>query len=196
MNITLQKERLLIIEGEVEMKILLHVCCGPCSTAVIEQLKEEGHELILFFPNSNIYPLGEREKRRLYAEKVSEIYELDFIFDEYNHPEWKEFVRGLESEPSGGKRCAKCFEMNLTKAAMKARELGIENFTTTLTVSRFKKSHMVIAVGRAVGSRIGVNFLDYDFKKKGGYDKSIELAKKYGLYQQSYCGCEFSLRKN
>ena len=121
---------------------------------------------------------------------------LQIIFDEYNHPEWKEFVRGLESEPSGGKRCAKCFEMNLTKAAMKARELGIENFTTTLTVSRFKKSHMVIAVGRAVGSRIGVNFLDYDFKKKGGYDKSIELAKKYGLYQQSYCGCEFSLRKN
>jgi len=135
MNITLQKERLLIIEGEVEMKILLHVCCGPCSTFVIEQLKSEGHELVLFFPNSNIYPKEEREKRKLYAEKVSEIYELDFIFDEYNHPEWKEFVRGLESEPSGGKRCAKCFEMNLTKAAMKARELGIENFTTTLTVS-------------------------------------------------------------
>lgn len=176
------------------MKILVHVCCGPCSTAVIEQLKEEEHEFILFFPNSNIYPLAEREKRRQFAEKVSEIYGLEFIFEEYNHEDWGEFVKGLEAEPQGGKRCEKCFEMNLTKTALKAKELGIENFTTTLTVSRFKKSPLVLGVGLRIGRELGVQFLDYDFKKKGGFDRSIALAKKYGLYRQNYCGCEFSFR--
>jgi predicted adenine nucleotide alpha hydrolase (AANH) superfamily ATPase len=152
------------------MKILLHVCCGPCSTAVIEQLKVEGHELVLFFPNSNIYPAEEREKRRKYAEKVSEIYDLEFIFEEYDHSDWREFIQGLEKEPQGGARCLKCFEHNLRKAALKARELGIENFTTTLTVSRFKKSLQVIEVGKKIAGEVGVNFLDYDFKKKGGYE--------------------------
>ncbi len=176
------------------MRILLHVCCGPCSTAVIEQLKKEGHELILFFPNSNIYPASEREKRKIYAKKVSEIYGCEFIFEDYEHGAWRDFVSGLESEPQGGARCKKCFEMNLRKTALKALELGIENFTTTLTVSRFKKSPLVISVGLRVGASVGVNFLDYDFKKRGGYERSVELAKKFGLYQQNYCGCEFSLR--
>ena len=101
---------------------------------------------------------------------------------------------GLEEEPQGGARCVKCFEHNLRKAALKAKELGIENFTTTLTISRFKKSPLVISVGKRVGNEMGVKFLDYDFKKKGGYDRSIELAKKYDLYRQDYCGCEFSIR--
>jgi epoxyqueuosine reductase len=176
------------------MKILLHVCCGPCSTAVIEQLEAEGHELVLFFPNSNIYPLAEREKRLKYAIEVSKIYGCEFIFEDYDHSDWLSFVRGLEAEPQGGKRCEKCFEHNLRKAAMKALETGTEGFTTTLTVSRFKKSPSVIGVGLKVGGELGVRFLDYDFKKKGGYDRSIKLAKKYGLYRQDYCGCEFSAR--
>jgi predicted adenine nucleotide alpha hydrolase (AANH) superfamily ATPase len=178
------------------MKILIHVCCGPCSTAVIEQLKAEAkdNELILFFPNSNIYPKEEREKRREYAKKVSEIYDLEFIFEKYDHAGWRNLVSGLENEPQGGRRCAKCFEMNLTKTALKAKKLGIEKFTTTLTVSRFKKSPQVIKIGKEVAKKFGLNFLDYDFKKKRGYEKSIELSKKYGLYRQNYCGCEFSLR--
>lgn len=178
------------------MKILLHVCCGPCSTAVIEQLKSEGNEMILFFPNSNIYPAAERKKRLKYAKEVSKIYSCDFIFEDYDHENWRDFVSGLESEPQSGKRCEKCFEHNLRKAAMKALEVDAEGFTTTLTVSRFKKSPLVLGVGKRVGDELGVRFLDYDFKKNGGYDRSIELAKKYGLYRQNYCGCEFSQKES
>jgi predicted adenine nucleotide alpha hydrolase (AANH) superfamily ATPase len=162
---------------------------------VIEQLKAEGHELILFFPNSNIYPAAEREKRLRYAKEVSKIYDCEFIFENYNHADWKEFVSGLEAEKEGGKKCKKCIEMNLTKTVLKAKELGIDNFTTTLTVSRFKKSKDVIAVGKEVAKKFGLNFLDYDFKKKGGFERSIELSKKYDLYRQNYCGCEFSLKE-
>jgi len=176
------------------MKILLHVCCGPCSTAVIEQLKNEGHEVVLFFPNSNIYPAKERAKRRVYAEKVSEIYNCKFIFEDYNHSGWRDFISGLEREPQGGKRCEKCFEYNLRKTAVKARELGMDGFTTTLTVSRFKKSSQVLSVGLKVGKEEDANFYEYDFKKQGGYEKSVELAKKYELYRQNYCGCEFSFK--
>ncbi|MBU0906803.1 MAG: epoxyqueuosine reductase QueH [Nanoarchaeota archaeon] len=176
------------------MKILLHVCCGPCSTASVERLREKGYDVVLFFPNSNIYPEGEWEKRLENARKIAELHGLELVVGEYDHSAWREFVRGLENEKEGGARCLRCFEFNLAKTAKKARELGIENFTTTLTVSRFKNSSQIAEVGRVVGARIGVNFLEHDFKKQGGFEKSVELAKKFDLYRQNYCGCEFSLR--
>ncbi|MFH1802446.1 MAG: epoxyqueuosine reductase QueH [archaeon] len=176
------------------MKILLHVCCGPCSTAVIEQLQEEGHSLTLFFPNSNIYPREEWEKRLENARKIALLHDLKLVVDEYDHEAWRDFISGLEAEPQGGARCLKCFEFNLTRTAERACELGIENFTTTLSVSRYKNSSRVFSVGREIGGKFGVKFVEEDFKKKGGFEKSNVLSKEFGLYKQNYCGCEFSAR--
>ncbi|MFH1290007.1 MAG: epoxyqueuosine reductase QueH [Nanoarchaeota archaeon] len=178
------------------MKIFLHVCCGPCSTAVIEQLKEEGYELVLFFPNSNIFPKEEWEKRLENAKKIAKLHGLKLIVDDYDHSAWREFVKGLESEPEGGARCEKCFEFNLTRTAEKARELGIDNITTTLTVSRHKNSKRIFEVAQKIASEYKLNFVDVDFKKKCGYEKSVELSRKIGLHRQDYCGCEFSKRDN
>ena len=175
------------------MKVLLHTCCACCSTEVIERLK--GNEIILFFSNSNIFPKEEFEKRFGNAEKISKIYNLRLIKDKYNHSEWLGFIKGLEEEPEGGKRCWKCFEFNLRKTAEKAKKLGFENFTTTLTISPHKNSKKIFEIGNKIGKEYGLNFLEIDFKKKEGFKHSIELSKKYELYRQNYCGCEFSLEK-
>lgn len=176
------------------MKILLHTCCGPCATESIERLKAEGYEVILFFPNSNIFPREEWEKRSENAKKISERHNLKLIIENYEHESWLQFASGLDNEPEGGRRCEKCFEFNLTKAAEKARELGIGNFTTTLTISRYKNSKKIFNIARNIAEKSGVNFVDIDFKKQGGYEKSIRLSQELGLYRQNYCGCEFSLK--
>lgn len=168
-------------------KILVHCCCGPCATSSIERMLSEGWMPVLHYQNSNIYPLEENDKRFRELEKVAEHYGLQLIRSPYNHEEWLEFVKGLENEPEHGKRCLKCFEFNLKAACQKACELGIEKFTTTLTVSRFKNSKDIFRVGEKFEG-----FTDIDFKKKDGFAKSIELSKELGLYRQTYCGCEFS----
>lgn len=177
------------------MKILLHVCCAPCSTEVIEKLKSN-NEIILFFSNSNIYPKEEFYKRLENAKIISRVYSLDLIEDKYDHKAWLKFIKGLEEEPEKGKRCEKCFEFNLTRTAEKAKKLGIENFTTTLTISPHKDSKKIFKVGEKIAKECNLNFLEIDFKKKDGFKHSIELSKKYNLYRQGYCGCEFSLRSN
>lgn len=176
------------------MKILLHTCCAPCTTEVIERLKKD--EIVLFFSNSNIYPKDEYLKRLENAEKISKIYNLKLLVDLYNHEKWLEFIKGLEDEKEGGKRCLKCFEFNLRLAAKKANELNINNFTTTLTISPYKNSKEIFSIAKEIEKEFSVNFLDIDFKKKEGFKKSIILSNKYNLYRQSYCGCEFSLRRS
>ena len=170
-------------------KILVHVCCGPCSTASIERLFQEDWEPVLFFSNSNIYPNQEFIKRWGELLKVAAHYDVPVMMEEQDHPAWLAFVRGLEMEREGGARCTRCFEYNLTRAYYKAKELGIEHFTTTLTVSRFKNSKVIFRVGDGLPG-----FEEIDFKKKDGFNRSIQLSKELGLYRQHYCGCEFSLR--
>lgn len=177
------------------MKILLHVCCAVCSAGAIESLKE-GNEVILLFSNSNIYPEKEFEKRLENAKKIAEAYGLELIADEYDHNSWLMFIKGLENEPEKGKRCLKCFEFNLRETAEKAKELGISNFTTTLTISPHKDSKKIFEIGKMIAKEDCINFLDVDLKKKDGFKKSNELAKKYNLYRQNYCGCEFSFNKS
>ncbi len=168
-------------------RVLLHVCCAPCSTAVIERLKENDYAVVLFFSNSNIHPQEEFEKRLAETVKIASTHGLELIMDEYDHQSWLDHVKGLEDEPERGRRCIKCFEYSLGRTAAMAKQLGIPCFTTTLTVSRHKSSKDIFSTGSALHG-----FLAMDFKKKDGYARSITLAKEMELYRQGYCGCEFS----
>ncbi len=172
-----------------EHDILVHACCGPCSTASIERLLEEGWNPVLYFSNSNIYPEEEAERRYTELVKVAEAYALQVIHEHYDHERWLASVKGHEAEREGGSRCKLCFAYNLREASEKAQELGFQHFTTTLTVSRFKNSKLIFSVGEQFPG-----FEEIDFKKKGGFDKSVKLSKEMNLYRQHYCGCEFSMR--
>ena len=172
-----------------KMKILVHVCCGPCSTSSIERLLEEGYEPLLFFSDSNIFPNEEFEKRYSSLLLVAQHYGLEVIKDEWDHDQWLEWVKGHEGDKEHGERCTLCFRFNLLRTARKAKELGIPLFCTTLTVSRFKNSKVIFSQGSDLEG-----FTEIDFKKKNGFTRSIELSKELGLYRQDYCGCEFSLR--
>jgi predicted adenine nucleotide alpha hydrolase (AANH) superfamily ATPase len=169
-------------------RILLHVCCAPCSTAAVERLVDEGWGVVLFFSNSNIHPEEEYCKRLAEARRLAGSMHLDLVEDAYDHGAWLECVRGLENEPERGKRCLKCFEYNLRRTALAMERMGLSGFTTTLTVSRHKSSRDIFAVGASLPG-----FVAMDFKKKDGYARSIELSRTLGLYRQAFCGCEFSL---
>ena len=171
-------------------KVLLHACCGPCSLGSFDKLKDK--EIVLFFSNSNIFPKEEWMKRLNNLKKVGKIFSFEVLEEEYNHEKWKEFILGLENEPEKGKRCLKCFEFNLRNSAKKAKEIGADFFTTTLSVSKYKSSSDLFKIGKEIEKEIGVKFLDIDFKKDAGYEKSISLSKKFDIYRQNYCGCEFS----
>lgn len=149
--------------------------------------------MTLFFSNANIAPAEEYARRREAARRLADLTGIAFVEDTgASHAEWLETVaKGLENEPEGGARCRKCFEFSLRRAAAYAREHGFDTFTTSLTVSPHKRSQTVFEAGRAAG---GDAFAEEDFKKRDGFKRSIALAAEYGLYRQSYCGCEFSRR--
>jgi hypothetical protein len=172
-------------------RLLLHVCCGPCSTEVIRRLEEE-YEVIPFFFNPNISPPAEYERRLAEAEKYAVEHGMRFVRGGYDHAGWLEAVRGLEGEPEGGKRCAACFAHRLKEAASKARDEGAELFATTLTISPHKNAAAVNAAGREAGRDAGMMFMEADFKKKDGFLKSCTAAREARMYRQDYCGCEFS----
>lgn len=151
-------------------------------------LKEEWNP-VLYFSNSNIFPFEEAQKRFAELMKVARIYELEMIREMYDHESWLLAIQGFEKEREGGERCKRCFAYNLAEANAKAAELGFNHFTTTLTVSRFKDSPTIFAVGERYE-----RFEPIDFKKLGGFERSNVLSKEYGLYRQQYCGCEFSIR--
>ena len=190
------------------MKVLLHVCCGPCASACVPALRELGHEVSLFYSNSNIDTREEFEKRLENARKLAEADGAELAADDYDHADWLEKVaKGFEGEPEKGARCARCFRYNLARAAAWAAEHGYDAFTTSLTVSPHKVSPEVFAAGEDAawtlsakecgGSAAAVpKFLPVDFKKKDGFLRSLRRAAELGLYRQSYCGCEFSRRQD
>jgi hypothetical protein len=172
-----------------EKSILLHVCCAPCAAPSGERLTDAGDEVALFFSNSNIAPKAEYDKRLAHAKKLATIWGVRLIEDEYDHEAWLEAIRGLEDEPERGARCRRCFAFSLARANEKAEELGLERFTTTLTLSSHKVSRMVFEAGAR-----HERYEPHNFKKMNGERRSRELCDRYGLYRQDYCGCEFSLR--
>ena len=174
-------------------RVLLHVCCGPCASACVPRLKDEGREVTMLFANSNIDTAGEFEHRRAEAERLAAHDGVAFASLPYDHADWLEKVaKGFEGAPEKGERCARCFRYNLGKAAEWAAAHGFDSFTTSLTVSPHKPSEMVFAAGREVAEKGNAVFLPEDFKKREGFKLSVARAKELGLYRQSYCGCEFS----
>lgn len=181
-------------------KILLHSCCAPCSTAVIERLKDEYNIVILYY-NPNIYPEEEYLKRKneeiKYIKHLNETdkdINISMLDCDYESEKFYSAVKGLENEREGGARCAVCFKLRLEETAKKAKELGFDLFGTTLTVSPHKNSEIINKIGLAISEKYNIEYLESNFKKQNGYKRSVELSKENGIYRQNYCGCEFALK--
>ena len=182
-------------EGAEPPRLLLHCCCAPCSSYVLEYLSEY-FRITCFFYNPNITEEEEYRKRagelRRLIGAMPMKYRAEFREGPYDPEEYFLASEGLESEREGGLRCHACFRLRLRKAAEEAALGGYDFYTTTLTISPLKNAPAINAIGEALGRDCGVAWLPSDFKKKNGYLRSIELSKEYGLYRQNYCGCVFS----
>ncbi len=176
------------------MKILLDVCCAPCAIPAIEKLEKDfpNSEIILYSNNSNIHPKEEYERRVENIEKIAEHYKKEFIVERYDPAAWKKFVKGLESEKEGGKRCEKCYEFRLRKAAKFAIENGFNAFASTLTTGPPKQARIINPIGRGIAAELKIKFIEEDFKKNNGSLRSAIVSKELGLYRQDYCGCYLS----
>lgn len=180
-------------------KILLHSCCGPCSTSVVERLSGR-YDITIFFYNPNITDKDEYDKRQkaqldfieTYNDRINAADRIAFIEGPYEPARFYAAVKGLEQEPEGGKRCTPCYHLRLEKTAEQAVIAGFDSFGTTLSVSPYKNFDLIYKLGMQLGMRYGLTFLGEDFKKQGGYQRSIELSKAYHLYRQHFCGCSFS----
>ena len=175
--------------------LLLHACCAPCSSAVLEKLTAHFKITVLFY-NPNIYPEAEYQKREAELKRlISEMpctKEVTLVDLPYVSEEFFTAVRGLEHIPEGGERCTVCFRLRLEETARQARAHGFDYFGTTLTVSPHKDAQRLNAIGAELAQQYGVRWLPSDFKKREGYKRSIELSRQYGLYRQEYCGCLYS----
>lgn len=173
-------------------RMLLHVCCAPCSSSVIERLKAEtDYNITIFFSNSNILPESEYLKRKDALIKfISEVHpEIEIIFDDYNPDEYFMAIKGLEKMGEGSVRCDNCIGYRMKKTAKLAKANGFDIFATTLTVSPHKNANRINEIGRALENEFGVSYYVSDFKKRNGYLRSLELSKQYNIYRQNYCGC-------
>ncbi|QNK42628.1 epoxyqueuosine reductase QueH [Caproicibacter fermentans] len=181
-------------EGRVPT-LLLHDCCAPCLSSVLEQLAPL-FRVTVFFYNPNILPEDEYRKRvaevKRLLDELPQKYPAQFIEGRYNVRQFLEMARGMEQEPEGGERCMGCYRLRLAETAKYARAGGYDFFTTTLTVSPYKNARRLNEIGLELAQKYEVPFLPSDFKKNGGYQRSIELSRTYGLYRQDFCGCPFS----
>lgn len=174
-------------------KVLLHACCATCAAYSIEKLNELGYIPVLYFYNPNIFPPDEFMKRFNELKKYAEKINVELFIDKQDARAWYDYVVGLEDEPEKGKRCERCFELRMLNTAAKALKLGINKFTTTLTISPHKVSRQVFEAGNDASLKLGVEFLEIDFKKENGFLKTMAIAKHEGFYRQNYCGCEYSI---
>lgn len=176
-------------------KLLLHSCCAPCSSAVLERVREYFDVCVIYY-NPNIFPQEEYEKRKSEQIKLLELLDVNYLDCDYNHNDFLSQVQGLENEPEGGKRCNKCFYLRLDYVAKIAKEHNFDFFGTTLTISPHKNEQVINQIGENLQNKYSIKYLFADFKKKNGYLNSIKLSKQYNLYRQNYCGCEFSENNN
>lgn len=184
-----------VVKSGKRPRLLLHACCAPCSSYVLEYLSSY-FSITLFFFNPNISPRSEYDMR------YDELYRLvaamglgesvGFIDSEYEPARFYDAVRGLEKLPEGGERCRICYELRLNETARIAAEGGFDFFTTTLSISPYKNADRLNTAGRNAADKFGSRYLFSDFKKRNGYKRSIELSEKYGLYRQDFCGCVYS----
>ena len=184
--------------------MLLHACCAPCSSAIVEWLLAHHITPVIYYFNPNIYPFEEYEIRKNESKRHAESLGIQWIDDDYNHENWRCAVQGLEHEPERGKRCEACFYYRLLATAKKAQELNIPFFATTLASSRWKNLDQVNAAGLAAEKAVNRSTLNVkpstlywaqNWRKDGLQDRRNALLKEYNFYNQQYCGCEFSFRK-
>ena len=186
----LMREQMKTIEKGTPL--LLHSCCAPCSSACLERLKDV-FKITVFYYNPNIDEVAEYEKRK--AEQIRFLRETgwaDILDCDHDAQAFAEMAKGLENEPERGVRCYKCYALRLEKTAQAAAEHGFAWFGTTLTLSPHKNAEWLNEIGEKAGGRYAINYLYSDFKKQGGYYRSIDLSKEYGLYRQDFCGCKYS----
>ncbi len=185
--------------GEQKKRLLLHACCAPCATYVLEYLSRY-FDITVFFCNPNITDPAEYKKR------LSELYRLcneaefcsgiSVIEDDISSDAFFVSAKGLEKEPEGGRRCNECFRLRISRTAEYAKKFGYDLYATTLTVSPHKNAALINEIGFDEAEKQNIEYLPSDFKKRGGYQRSIELSKKYNIYRQQYCGCIFSMPKD
>ncbi|MBI5528143.1 MAG: epoxyqueuosine reductase QueH [Deltaproteobacteria bacterium] len=175
------------------MKLLLHVCCAPCSTVAVERLVEAGHSVTLFFFNPNIFPAEELEHRIAEARALAAKFGVELVAGPEERSRWRRAVEPLAARGERSIRCNVCFAVRLDAAAREARLRRCDAFTTTLSTAPMKDSKTIFRIGRMLGRKHGVAFLEEDFKKRDGLHRSSVLCRKHGLYRQDYCGCEWSL---
>lgn len=185
----------LINSLEKPPKLLLHCCCAPCSSYVLEYLSEF-FEITCFFYNPNISPQSEYEKRAAELERLISVqphkYPVSLVVEKYNSEEFFDEVKGLEKIKEGGERCFKCYRLRLEAAAKYAKEYNFDFFCSTLSISPLKNAQKLNEIGEELSEIYKISHLPNDFKKKGGYKRSVELSAEYDLYRQNYCGCVFS----
>ena len=182
-------------------RVLLHSCCGPCSTAAIERLLKD-YDVTVFFYNPNISTQEEYDKRLEAQRTVVEYFQeesglpgqVDLEIGGYDSEDFLAAAERFASEPEGGKRCNVCFKMRLEETARKASEGRYDYFTTTLSISPHKNFELIRTIGEEMAEKYNVSFLPEDFKKKAGFNRSVELSKRLGIYRQNFCGCLFSYR--
>ena len=178
-------------------RLLLHSCCAPCSSYVLEYLSNY-FEITVFYYNPNIFPENEYTKRilelQMLIKDMNTKYEVSFLAGAYDREKFYELAKGLEHLKEGGERCFRCYNLRLEEAARIAQDGEFDFFTTTLSISPMKNAEKLNEIGMKLGVKYGVDYLQSDFKKKNGYKRSIELSKQFGLYRQDYCGCEYSYR--
>lgn len=187
---------LTLVPPHGEKQVLLHSCCAPCSSAIIECLLANGIRPTVFYFNLNIYPEAEYEVRKREAVRFVSHQGLDFIDADYDYSQWRSQVQGLEHEPERGKRCLRCFTFRLTETARYASMHGFTLFTTTLASSRWKSLDQINEAGRIAASRYpGTTFWEQNWRKGGLQERRNQLLKEYDFYNQRYCGCEFSYKE-
>ena len=194
-QLELDKTLAKITQENIRPRLLLHACCAPCSSYVLEYLTKY-FDITVFFYNPNISPESE------YLHRVNEIKRLisemcptvNFIEGRYEPEKFYEMAKGLESEPERGARCVKCYRMRIEESAVIAKQGNFDYFTTTLSISPQKDSHVLNTIGKEISEIYDIPYLYSDFKKKGGYKRSIELSAQFHLYRQNFCGCIYSKR--
>lgn len=176
-------------------KLLLHVCCAPCSSGVLEELKNE-FDVTVYFYNPNIDTFEEYKRRENEVHKYMKILNVPYIIEKYKPHEYYKAIKGFENEPEGGARCVECFRLRLNKTFKYAKKHKFDIVSTTLSVSPYKNVDILNSLGVSLSLKHKIPYLTRDFKKNDGYLKSIQNSKKYDLYRQEYCGCKYSKTHN
>lgn len=184
-----------------ETTVLLHTCCAPCSSAIIEAMLKDGITPVIYYCNPNIYPLEEYEIRKNECTRYAQALGLEIVDADYDHERWLEEVKGLENEPERGGRCLKCFKIRLLRTAQYAAQRGIKVITTTLASSRWKSLDQINEAGRWACQQIvlpdgKVIWWNHNWRKNGLQERRLQIIKEYDFYNQLYCGCEFSMHRN